>query len=544
MAKSAERKKRREICTDICKYGFFTDVLPPCFNSDSFADSWWELKGDAGCLNATSPTKLSFYKNHSERRVLAIANPCSFEATVSWLYDRWSEIEKFAKSDHSLSPITYMGNYCDKPGESINNENSRDARKVASDFISNLKKCVALSLGYRYQLQVDVSSFYDSIYTHSITWAICGKEEAKKYTVFDPSAQMPEGYDIANKFDELIRKQNCQETNGILTGPFTSRIFSEIIMAAIDKELARQKTFMGAKFVFKRYVDDYKFYFRTEEEARASLWTIQKVLEEFNLSLNHSKTKIQEFPFDSVAPQDLKQTGMAVGKIGKASNVTVEELLNEAKYSFERGFAGAFRYALKALPEKLQPSDDAEVVLATLFNISVLKPKYAKYIITFLRSNKEALEGNRDHGESKLERAVSSELDRSLQLGLDHEMLNALYYARELKLRLPEELVAKALDADNDLAALIALDLAKNHRDRIVSCGVAHEALDTQTLDATIDRKADFLRRQSMDGPHWLLVYECYRHQLVDGIAIDKGETASFFHRMDTLGVSFYEEAE
>ena len=47
-----------------------------------------------------------------------------------------------------------------------------------------------------------------------------------------------------------------------------------------------------------------------------------------------------------------------------------------------------------------------------------------------------------------------------------------------------------------------------------------------------------------MDGPHWLLVYECYRHQLVDGIAIDKGETASFFHRMDTLGVSFYEEAE
>lgn len=175
-----------------------------------------------------------------------------------------------------------------------------------------------------------MSSFYDSIYTHSITWAICGKEKAKKYAVFDPSAQMPEGYDIANKFDELIRKQNCQETNGILTGPFTSRIFSEIIMAAIDKELARQKTFMGAKFVFKRYVDDYKFYFRTEEEARASLWTIQKVLEEFNLSLNHSKTKIQEFPFDSVAPQDLKQTGIAVGKSGKASNVTVEELLNEA----------------------------------------------------------------------------------------------------------------------------------------------------------------------------------------------------------------------
>ena len=37
-----------------------------------------------------------------------------------------------------------------------------------------------MSLDYEYLTHIDISNCYGSIYTHSISWAIHGREEAKK----------------------------------------------------------------------------------------------------------------------------------------------------------------------------------------------------------------------------------------------------------------------------------------------------------------------------------------------------------------------------
>ena len=44
----------------------------------------------------------------------------------------------------------------------------------------------------------------------------------------------------------------------------------------------------------------------------------------------------------------------------------------------------------------------------------------------------------------------------------------------------------------------------------------------------------------SMDGEHWLLLYEAKIHGLLE-VDISRGGTADFFSKMEELGVSFYQ---
>ena len=56
-----------------------------------------------------------------------------------------------------------------------------------------------LMLGKRYYVKADISSCFPSIYTHTIQWAIVGKEKAKKCR---------DREEWVNKFDKLCRNIN------------------------------------------------------------------------------------------------------------------------------------------------------------------------------------------------------------------------------------------------------------------------------------------------------------------------------------------------
>ncbi len=76
----------------------------------------------------------------------------------------------------------------------------------------------------RYLLRTDISRFYPSVYTHSIPWAIHGKEYSKQHR-FDKN--------LGNQLDKLV--QSCQygQTNGIPIGPDTTP----------DRHMAATKSF-------------------------------------------------------------------------------------------------------------------------------------------------------------------------------------------------------------------------------------------------------------------------------------------------------------
>lgn len=147
---------------------------------------------------------------------------------------------------------------------------------------------------YNYLMKVDIATCFDSIYTHSIAWAILGKEQVKE--------NIGEGLNktFAGIFDNLMQRINYNETNGIVIGPELSRIFSELILQSIDKSL--YNTLLGGNIFHKidyeifRYVDDYFIFYNDDATKNLIERFMQLELKKYKLSINTEKTIIYEKP--------------------------------------------------------------------------------------------------------------------------------------------------------------------------------------------------------------------------------------------------------
>jgi Reverse transcriptase (RNA-dependent DNA polymerase) len=143
-------------------------------------------------------------------------------------------------------------------------------------------------------VQIDVSKCFDSIYTHSLPWAVLGKDQTK----FSLKKSLST---FGGRFDALMQGLNNRETNGIVIGPEFSRVFAEIILQSVDDELIKQLA-NGANLKHKvdyeifRYVDDF-FVFYNEESTKQKIFeTLQEILKGKKLSINTAKIKHYQKP--------------------------------------------------------------------------------------------------------------------------------------------------------------------------------------------------------------------------------------------------------
>ena len=153
---------------------------------------------------------------------------------------------------------------------------------------------IRLERKFKYQLTLDISKCFDSIYTHSITWAVKTKQFAKENI---------RARSFGDQFDRVMRSLNDNETSGICIGPEASRIFAEIILARVDQIVyARFKQSTSTRvsdFDCRRYVDNYYVFANSDEMLRKVRDEIADALLEFKLYLNESKTDKLERPFYS-----------------------------------------------------------------------------------------------------------------------------------------------------------------------------------------------------------------------------------------------------
>lgn len=153
---------------------------------------------------------------------------------------------------------------------------------------------IRLEKKFRYQLSLDVSKCFDSIYTHSMAWATKSKEEAKENTF---------ALTFGNQFDKVMQRLNHNETSGICIGPEASRIFAEIILAKVDQN-ARQNLEMqgvrdGVDYECRRYVDNYYVFANSATIAEQVEHELSLALREYNLHLNDGKREFDKRPFYS-----------------------------------------------------------------------------------------------------------------------------------------------------------------------------------------------------------------------------------------------------
>lgn len=148
---------------------------------------------------------------------------------------------------------------------------------------------------FKHLVKFDLQSCFDSIYTHSISWATAGG--ANKVKVLP-------GYHgswVGDAFDNLMQSVNARETNGIVIGPEFSRIFAEIILQYIDQkveqELLEKDLRQKSSYECYRYVDDYFLFYNDEKDRNLFMESLTKWLKEFKLQISPSKTEEFERPF-------------------------------------------------------------------------------------------------------------------------------------------------------------------------------------------------------------------------------------------------------
>ncbi|MNJ20350.1 reverse transcriptase [compost metagenome] len=146
---------------------------------------------------------------------------------------------------------------------------------------------------FKFLTKYDISGCFDSIYTHSLPWAVYGKDFSKTH-------MSPLRAAFASKFDSLMQRLNYNETNGILIGPEVSRIFAEIILQSVDSEVLAKLMEKGWRpdedFKIYRYVDDYFVFYNSEECCFQAKMLLQEILKRFKLSLNKGKEETLSRP--------------------------------------------------------------------------------------------------------------------------------------------------------------------------------------------------------------------------------------------------------
>ena len=149
---------------------------------------------------------------------------------------------------------------------------------------------------FKHLVKFDLQSCFDSIYTHTISWATAGGADKVKI--------LP-GYHgswVGDAFDNLMQSVNARETNGIVIGPEFSRIFAEVILQYIDQKVEQElweEKELRHKSTYEcyRYVDDYFLFYNDEKDRNLFMESLTKWLKEFKLQISPSKTEEFERPF-------------------------------------------------------------------------------------------------------------------------------------------------------------------------------------------------------------------------------------------------------
>lgn len=215
-------------------------------------------------------------------RPLVIINPYLYIYLVRYLTNNevWSQlINFFHKNKVEKIKVASL------PGES--QINSKDKKQQILNWWNEVEQeSIVNALEYQKVIHLDISNCYGSIYTHTIPWAIHGKDNAK--------AQKNNKDLLGNKIDYIIRLMQNNQTNGIPQGSILMDFIAEIILTYADKLLDEKLKNYNCDFKIIRYRDDYRIFSNESESINTVTKALNDVLMSLNFKLNSKKTLYSE----------------------------------------------------------------------------------------------------------------------------------------------------------------------------------------------------------------------------------------------------------
>ena len=278
---------------------YFSLNLPPYFNLEGILNQAIELMGNKviGKSNSSTEVHVSNVKSYSNfpninfviqtnktvssYRPITLIHPYLYVDLVNQITNsqNW---ENIINRFDELREIVSSKIRCESlPFESLELKTMDDKKEKALQFWEEIEQeSIKLSLNYNNMLQVDISNFYGSIYTHSLHWALIGEEEAKRnHKSF--------GSWLDNRFQWL----NFSETVSIPQGNAVSDFVSELLLAYIDNLLFLRLQELGiCDYYILRYRDDYRIYTNSLDDIGRIKKELIIILQRHKLALGESKS--------------------------------------------------------------------------------------------------------------------------------------------------------------------------------------------------------------------------------------------------------------
>lgn len=457
--------------------GYFPEELPPCFTTSNLYtiinDTGFSIERYAHLTTGGKETSCkilpySIPKVKSHRRILGIPGPFHFVQLATCIVKNELSIGNALE----WSPFSIFENHQDE-------EHRRYIKKP--DFKSLMEQRIIRSTGYRYILVVDIARFYPSIYTHSIPWAIHGKEFAKNNT-----GQNHYG----NTLDKYCRNCQDRQTMGLPIGPDTSRIISELILSAVDKKLSEYM--LGIKFTGIRNVDDYLIYFNSLADLEKGRTLLQKILREFELELNGVKEKILELP--EIIENEWRTVirGFRFREDKKPQRADLIAYFDLC-FSMARKYPDEviIPYAIAKLRSIKVHSSNWQLLQAFLLNSLILESKAIEQVVREFRLYNT--QHNYPIDRKKVKTAIESFLSYHAKHDNHFELVWALWFFDQEELILSKTTSDLIAESSNDLVILSLLNLSEN--------GSLEIALDKEKWQ-------EYITPKHLHSEHWLLAYE------------------------------------
>jgi hypothetical protein len=278
----------------LLNFGYYPEnyVLPPCFSVNSFnlnSKPYFKIEKNKYSPPIDQPINISFPKSLLTVRTYGIINPKIYHDLTFIIVNNWESINEILFSEkqkiYTYSfPIPVVKN-------KLNNLSELRSGRLIYEFLEMAENdLISEAYKYKYIIKSDISNFYPSIYSHSLAWAIHGKEEIRK------GVNRHDYTFIGNCIDKLVQNANDGCTNGLAIGSALSDLISELLLSAIDIKSSQNLKDQNIDFLAVRFKDDYRILCKTKEDADTILRVLQQNLLESNLVLNEKKTFIHDLP--------------------------------------------------------------------------------------------------------------------------------------------------------------------------------------------------------------------------------------------------------
>jgi hypothetical protein len=338
------------------------------------------------------------------------------------------------------------------------------------------------SIGTRYVLKADLARFYPSIYTHSIAWAVHGKEEAR----VDRANQL-----AGNRLDLWVRETQDKQTGGLPIGPDTSYLLAEVVASRLD--LALQTEMPSVRGT--RHIDDYNLYFATLSEAEKALAVLHRAARRFELEINDLKTEIVQVP-EALEPYWKTQL-RSLDLRDDDHGTSLKSLFDRAAELSEQFKQDSVHtYAVKKVLSKGVPPRDWETCETLILRAALGEPSLLPWLL-------QVYEKCSASKSTALGETIEALCHYHSPLQQGSEVAWALWIARALDLTLSEEAAEAVATIDDDIVALVALDM--------MDAGLL-PAVDTPVWNS-------HMNAEGLYSDHWLLAYEAYEQDWLRPIA-------------------------